>query len=383
MVGAKTLYRSRCAVLGGVCAGLAEYFALDTVVVRALAVALAVVTAGFAAIVYVALWLILPQAPQQDSVVDVSPESVHSEARGCTVEARAAKRSTFVSPGVSSGIGHIPPTPPRGARAAAVPPSAAQSAPAPAPGAPAAQPAPGMAPGAPAAQPAPGVATGAPAAQSAPGASAAQSAATAGPTAALRAPGSPCAPSAAPGAASSPASAAPAAGAPSAGACPVRDASVRIMLFIGMTLLFAGFSGFFSALVSEVRWWQFWPAMLIIVGIVTLVVPPREGEERGWAVAGGIVALVAGAWLLVFSLGFVSWGSLLTIADNLWPLFFVMAGFFIMAVSVRAPGFALCGGAAFAVFCVLGLAWFALPGDLPQATLQLPGKALVIPNLWM
>ncbi len=155
------------------------------------------------------------------------------------------------------------------------------------------------------------------------------------------------------------------------------------MLFIGMTLLFAGFSGFFSSLVSEVRWWQFWPAMLVIAGIVTLVVPPREGDERGWAVAGGIVALVAGAWLLVFSLGFVSWGSLRVIADNLWPLFFVMAGFFLMAVSVRSPGFALCGVAAFAVFCALGLLWFAQPGDLPQATLQLPGKVLVIPNLWM
>lgn len=355
MVGAKTLYRSRCAVLGGVCAGLAEYFALDTVVVRALAVALAVVTAGFAAIVYVALWLILPQASQQDSVVDVSPESVHSDARGCTIEARAAKRSTFVSPGVSSGIGHIPPTPPRGARAAAVPLSAAQPAPA----------------------------SGTPAPQPTSGASASQFAATAGPTTVSHAPGSPRASNAASGAASSPANATSAASAPSSGARPVRDASVRIMLFIGMTLLFAGFSGFFSALVSEVRWWQFWPAMLVIVGIVTLVVPPREGEERGWAVAGGIVAIVAGAWLLMFSLGFVSWASLFTIADNLWPLFFVMAGFFIMAVSVRAPGFALCGVAAFAVFCVLGLAWFALPGDLPQATLQLPGKALVIPNLWM
>ena len=99
--------------------------------------------------------------------------------------------------------------------------------------------------------------------------------------------------------------------------------------------------------------------------------------------AGGIAALVAGGWLLVFSLGFVSWGSLRAIADNLWPLFFVMAGFFVMAVSVHSPGFALCGVAAFAVFCVLGLAWFSLPGDLLQATFQLPGKTLVVPNPWM
>lgn len=336
MVGAKTLYRSRGAVLGGVCAGLAEYFALDTVIVRVLTVALAVVTAGFAAVVYVALWLILPQALQHDSVVDVAPESVHSEARGCAVDARAATRPASVSPGVPSGIGHIPPTPPRGARAAAVPPSAAQAA--------------------------------------------AQPAATVGSFATTHAPGAPLSPET-PGGASAPSAGAPRAA--SAGAQPVHDASVRVMLFIGMTLLFAGFAGFFSSLVAEVRWWQFWPTMLVIVGVVALVVPPQERNERGWAVAGGIAALVAGGWLLVFSLGFVSWGSLRAIADNLWPLFFVMAGFFVMAVSVHSPGFALCGVAAFAVFCALGLAWFSLPGDLLQATFQLPGKTLVVPNPWM
>ena len=245
MVGAKTLYRSRGAVLGGVCAGLAEYFALDTVIVRVLTVALAVVTAGFAAVVYVALWLILPQAPQHDSVVDVAPESVHSEARGCAVDARAATRPASVSPGAPSGIGHIPPTPPRGARAAAVPPSAAQAA--------------------------------------------AQPAATVGPFAAPHAPGAPFSPET-PGGASASSAGAPRAA--SAGAQPVHDASVRVMLFIGMTLLFAGFAGFFSSLVAEVRWWQFWPTMLVIVGVVALVVPPQERNERGWAVAGGIAALV-------------------------------------------------------------------------------------------
>jgi len=57
----KRLYRSTSdAMLGGVCGGLGDYFAVDPNVVRLLFVLFAVLT-GFGVLVYVALWLIVPE----------------------------------------------------------------------------------------------------------------------------------------------------------------------------------------------------------------------------------------------------------------------------------------------------------------------------------
>ena len=61
----KRLYRSnRDVMLGGVAAGLAEYFNLDPTIVRLLFVLLALVSVGFPmALVYIILWIVIPQAP--------------------------------------------------------------------------------------------------------------------------------------------------------------------------------------------------------------------------------------------------------------------------------------------------------------------------------
>lgn len=47
-------------ILGGVCGGFAELTRLPASVFRALLIALTVITAGFATVVYLALWWILP-----------------------------------------------------------------------------------------------------------------------------------------------------------------------------------------------------------------------------------------------------------------------------------------------------------------------------------
>jgi phage shock protein C len=48
--------------LGGVCAGLAEYFGLDPAVVRAAYVLLSILSAGFpGTLVYLILWIVIPQ----------------------------------------------------------------------------------------------------------------------------------------------------------------------------------------------------------------------------------------------------------------------------------------------------------------------------------
>lgn len=76
------LYRSRDAVLGGVCAGSAAYFNVDPVVARILTVVFAALTAGLLAVAYVAMWAVVPKEPDSSDPVEVTPRSVHSDFYG-------------------------------------------------------------------------------------------------------------------------------------------------------------------------------------------------------------------------------------------------------------------------------------------------------------
>ena len=56
----KRLYRSeKERMIGGVCGGLAEYFEVDPVLVRVIAVVLAFIS-GFGVLAYLILWIIMP-----------------------------------------------------------------------------------------------------------------------------------------------------------------------------------------------------------------------------------------------------------------------------------------------------------------------------------
>ncbi len=58
----KRLLRSKVnRVFGGVCGGISEYFAIDTVLVRILFVLTAIFGAGI--IIYFVLWIMMPEAP--------------------------------------------------------------------------------------------------------------------------------------------------------------------------------------------------------------------------------------------------------------------------------------------------------------------------------
>lgn len=63
------LYRSRRErAIAGVAGGLGEYFSLDPVLIRLLFIVLALATTGWAVLVYVILWVALPESPV-DSLV--------------------------------------------------------------------------------------------------------------------------------------------------------------------------------------------------------------------------------------------------------------------------------------------------------------------------
>ena len=63
MAGTRKLYRSRSnRKLAGVCGGLAEYFTIDTTLVRVLFVVLAVM-GGPGVLAYLLLWILVPEKP--------------------------------------------------------------------------------------------------------------------------------------------------------------------------------------------------------------------------------------------------------------------------------------------------------------------------------
>ena len=77
------LRRSRNACLGGVCAGIAQRYDVDPIIIRILALLAAAVTFGLAALAYVALWAALPQEPLSSELYDIAPEQAESSAYGC------------------------------------------------------------------------------------------------------------------------------------------------------------------------------------------------------------------------------------------------------------------------------------------------------------
>ncbi|MDE7122874.1 MAG: PspC domain-containing protein [Alistipes sp.] len=60
----KRLVRSADPMIAGVCAGIAEYFGLDTSLIR-IATLLLILFGGLSLWVYIILWLIVPKAPKR------------------------------------------------------------------------------------------------------------------------------------------------------------------------------------------------------------------------------------------------------------------------------------------------------------------------------
>jgi phage shock protein C len=64
MAQTRKLYRSRTdRKLAGVCGGLAQYFNLDATLIRVLFIVLAVL-GGSGLVIYLAIWIIVPNEPQ-------------------------------------------------------------------------------------------------------------------------------------------------------------------------------------------------------------------------------------------------------------------------------------------------------------------------------
>ena len=77
----KRLYRSRDErMIAGVCGGLGEYLNTDPTVIRIIFVVLAIIGVGFGGLIlYLAMWLIVPEEPVEVVAVAPTPAPVVEE----------------------------------------------------------------------------------------------------------------------------------------------------------------------------------------------------------------------------------------------------------------------------------------------------------------
>ena len=334
MTQGRRLYRSRDALVAGVCAGVADYFNIDPVIVRILVVVFTIASGGVLGIAYVALWVMLPKAPKEAAPLDVEPQSVHSDTYGAvdcaaargkgedparTAAAAQAAAQRYASSAPYAGAAHVPPEPPAAASWARC--------------------------------------------SSATSASPWTVGSPTGPAVRERSP--------------QPASAPSYEGWSSAGYGAVQEESdpapksVKAALLVGSLLLFGGIVATVATFVEGIAWWQYWPLIFMILGIVQMVVPGVPGH-RMRAFVDGLMCFFAGATFLTMSLGLVSWQSLELMFSSLWPLLLMMAGFFVLGAALKSPVLTLLAGLCFVAFCMAGLAWYSMPGVMDELVLAAP-----------
>ena len=94
-----------------------------------------------------------------------------------------------------------------------------------------------------------------------------------------------------------------------------------IVLLLGLLFLLENLGLFYGA-----RLWQFWPVLIIGVGIARIF-DPRPWQKKFW----GVVLTAAGFVLLAYSLGYLPWG----LGRMLWPFLLICLG---AAILLRSFG---------------------------------------------
>lgn len=318
MTEERRLYRSRNGVIAGICAGFAERCDSDPIAIRILCCVLTLATCGLAGIAYLIMWRTVPLAPRTVKPVEVDPKQVRSDTFGlvdCDRARGCAPRTAAAAAREAMGRYSV-----SFGSAAHVPPEP------------------------------PPAASGHLPPQSVP----------------------------------EPSSVAPA---PAPGPAPVRaggppalsDRAIVAALLLGGLLLVSGIASLIDTCVDGVAWWQCWPLLLVVFGIVRMAIPAHEGLRTATFV-GGLSVVCAGVVLMAASVGIVSWMTLPAMADGLWPLLLASVLLGMAGVWLRLPVAVLVAGLLFVAFCIVGLALFAMPGPLVDLSFAAPyGRVYHIP----
>lgn len=75
----KKLMRSSNRMIAGVCAGIAEYFGWDVTLLRIVYVLASIFTAFAGVIIYVILWIVMPQKKYSEGYEDRMNERLHKK----------------------------------------------------------------------------------------------------------------------------------------------------------------------------------------------------------------------------------------------------------------------------------------------------------------
>ena len=321
----RRLYRSDDAVFAGVCGGVAEYFEIDVTLIRILTVILCLAGFGFPIIIYIVAMIIMPKrAGNYSAYIDVepSPSQTPPASRAAYPSSSSASSRSVTGAGPTwTGSGAANATSgAAGPRPAEV---GAASAGAGAAGA---------------------YAAGASAGAAAPG-----SAYTAcNPQAFdVNIPPIPCIPD-------------------------LGHRKLRTSVTLGILLVGTGFLALFATL-SEIAIWKFWPAVLIMLGVIMLFTPGR----RGWSLAragSGILLATVGIVLLLWTLEFFAFGTFTRMASYLWPVLLVVIGLSIIGNATHKSIFKLFSSLLLSATLLFGIWAF---GRM-DVTIELGGQAVQV-----
>ncbi len=264
-----TLYRASDGLIAGVCGGFAQRWGVDTGVLRFAVVALTVATGGLFALVYIALWLVLPLRDEGSFTVDVSPDSVASYTYGARSERgkHVNKEKTHVD------YSHMPPQSPDAAAAAARMRASELQA---------------------------------------------------------------------------------------QGPMHQAEGAVALGLGFGTILAVAGMAFLLSSFSTMLHPIQFWPLILVALGIIRMVVPRLRGY-RIESFMMGFTAFCLGIVLLVCTTGMSSMHFTQWISQG-WPIVSMLLGCGLLWRATHLNGFALCVLVLIAAFCVAGIVFCSDPG---------------------
>lgn len=147
--------------------------------------------------------------------------------------------------------------------------------------------------------------------------------------------------------------------------------TTRVVVWAGVILLFIGVAALLSSIVDEVSWWQLWPCLVILAGLVEMVVPSRR-EFRIRRFSRGIVVFSLGVLLLLITIDLLSWQTIILMFEKLWPLLLIALGIDIISRAMGNELLAIAAALCVVAMVVCAVTVFAVPGALEQLTVHPP-----------
>lgn len=157
----------------------------------------------------------------------------------------------------------------------------------------------------------------------------------------------------------------------------------RLCVWVGSAILAISVALLFDFLIDGVAWWDLWPLVCVVAGLVLMFVPSKKGSYAR-RFSGGLSLVAVASVALLMSVGVLSPASAAYAVSKLWPISLVIAGLLVMNASLHDQmfdfGVALC----VVVVCFATCTAFAIPGSVEYVTVHLPfGMRVFDINPWI